>query len=163
TDIAQFALAIIGTIGMAWIVAAEAGGLAAIPDRLSAMYGAEAATTMLSWAPWGISCAEAALAPLIIVVALQWLFQMNSDGTGYLAQRSMACRNPAEARIAGVTFAWLQILLRSLPWLVIAAGLLLVYPVEDLADPGLAAQREATFVFAVRDLLPPVLFGIMAT
>ncbi len=163
TDIAQFALAIIGTIGLAWVVAAEAGGLWSIPRRLSEMYGAEAARAMLSWAPAG-GAAEAALAPLVIVVVLQWLFQMNSDGTGYLAQRAMACRNAAEARIAGVTFAWLQILLRTLPWLVIAAGLLLVYPVEGLlGDPGLAADREATFVFAVRDLLPIGLYGIMLT
>ena len=40
----------------------------------------------------------------------------------------MACRTGGKARIAGLVFAWLQIVVRSLLWLVIGVGLLLIYP-----------------------------------
>lgn len=66
---------------------------------------------MLSFSP--PSNAGEALMPFLVIVGLQWLFQMNSDGTGYLAQRSMACPTDREARIAGLVFTWLQIFLRS--------------------------------------------------
>jgi Na+/proline symporter len=90
---------------------------------------------------------------------------MNSDGTGYLAQRSIACRSDKDARVAAITFTWLQILLRSLIWLIIGIGLLVIYPFETSAvsDPAFAAGREMTFVTGINDLLPVGVKGIMLT
>ena len=56
---------------------------------------------MLSFGP---ETAPDLLLPFLTIIGLQWFFQMNSDGTGYLAQRSMACRSDRDARIAGVVF-----------------------------------------------------------
>ena len=88
---------------------------------------------------------------------------MNSDGTGYLAQRTMACRSERAARGAPVLFAWLQVFLRSLLWLAIALGLRVLYPfgAGDAARPEFAAAREMTFVHGIEQLLPPGVRGLM--
>lgn len=161
TDVVQFAIAIVGTIVYAGYVAAHAGGLGAITHQLTTLYGTTRAERFISFTP----TAGQAMAPFLILISLQWFFQMNSDGTGYLAQRSMACKSEREATIAGVTFAWLQILLRSVPWVVIALGLLVVYPV----DPGaftadsFKASREILFVQGINDMLPAGVRGLLLT
>jgi len=159
TDVVQFTLAIVGTGAYAWVVVDEVGGLGALGRRLAEIYGVAEARTMLSFAP----PAGEALMPFLVIVGLQWFFQMNSDGTGYLAQRSMACETDADARIAGVVFAWLQIFLRSLFWIVIAVGLLVLYPFDPASAGGeaFAASREILFVTGIEDYLPAGLRGLM--
>ncbi len=161
TDVGQFSLAMIGTAVYAWIVVGEAGGLAALPTRLNEIYGNAEAARMLSFSP----PPGEALLPFLVIIGLQWFFQMNSDGTGYLAQRSMACETTADARVAGVVFAWLQIFLRSLFWLGIAVALLVLYPFDPAmaATDGFAASREILFVVGIEDYLPPGLRGLMLT
>ena len=164
TDVLQFGLAMLGTLAYAWFVAREVGGLGGLTDRVVELYGEARASELLSFTP---GAGEAAFA-FLVVIGLQWLFQMNSDGTGYLAQRSMACRTHRDARVAGIVFAWLQVVLRSLLWLVIAVGLLVLYPLEPgLAGggggDGLAAQRELLFVTGIDELLPVGVRGLMLT
>ena len=81
---------------------------------------------MLSFAP----ASGKALFPFLVIIGLQWFFQTNSDGTCYLAQRSMVCLTDSDARIAAPVFAWIQIFLRRLLWLIIALGLLIIYPLK---------------------------------
>lgn len=155
----QFALALIGTCVYAWFATAAAGGLAGLADRIVDLYSPETATQMLSFAP---QTAPDLLLPFLII-GMQWLFQLNADGTGYLAQRSMACRSDHDARVAGVLFAWVQVFLRSLVWLAIAVSLLVLYPFSQEAGGGesFAASREILFVTDVDDLLPPGARGLM--
>ena len=124
----------------------------ALIARVIDLYGAERAGQMLSFTP----TVEGALMPFLVIITLQWLFQMNSDGTGYLAQRCMACASDRDARIAAAVFAWVQILGRSLVWLVIGVGLLVFYPFApaDALDPAFTASRERTFLAGISDLLP---------
>lgn len=51
----------------------------ALGERLELFYGADLADRLLSFAPPAGS--EAGLA-FLAIVSIQWLFQMNSDGTG---------------------------------------------------------------------------------
>jgi Na+/proline symporter len=161
TDTVQFALAMIGTLGYAIVVVHRCGGLDSMLGGLVEHYGRAQASRFLSYRPEGWD----ALMPLLVIVSLQWLFERNSDGTGYFAQRMMACRADRDARVAAVTFTWLQIVLRSVLWLLIGVGLLVVYPF----DPGAAAgeafvtERETLFATGVRDLLPVGLRGLMLT
>jgi Na+/proline symporter len=161
TDLLQFAIAMAGTAVYAWYVLDAAGGLQGLADRLVGIYGAERTAHIMSFGPSG----EAAdvLLPFLVLIGMQWMFQMNSDGTGYLAQRCMACRSERSARSAAVLFAWLQVLLRSLLWLAIALGLLVLYPFrpEDAGGEGFAAAREMLFVHGIEDLLPPGVRGLM--
>lgn len=161
TDVVQFSLAMIGTLLYAWFVVDAAGGLGGLTDRIVELYGVDQASKMLSFAP--PANAGEALMPFLVIVGLQWFFQMNSDGTGYLAQRSMACPTDRDARIAGLVFAWLQIFLRSLFWMAIAVGLLVLYPFTpaEMAGDGFTAGREALFVQGIEELLPPGVRGLM--
>lgn len=162
TDVVQIGLAMIGTLIYAWIVVEAAGGLSGLAERVTELYGPELAGEMLSFGP---KTASELLLPFLIIISLQWLFQMNSDSTGYLAQRSMACVTERDARLAGVLFAWLQIFLRSLFWLAIAVGLLVLYPFspEEVGSEGFAASREMLFVTGIDELLAPGIRGLMLT
>ena len=157
TDIAQFSLALGGTAVYAVVLAQKAGGVGALSEKASAMYGSATAASLLSFTP---PSGDAVL-PFVVIIGLQWLFQINADGTGYLAQRSMACRSDADARTAGIVFAWLQILGRSLVWMVIAVALIVLYPIEGF--PADAAEREGFFIVGLDDHLGPGLRGIMLT
>lgn len=119
SDLLQFGLAMGGSIAFAVLLLWEVGGPGALVDRVVLLYGADTADRMLSFTP----TIEGALMPFLVIMGLQWLFQMNSDGTGYLAQRCMACASDRDARIAATVFAWVQILGRSLVWLVIGVSI----------------------------------------
>ncbi len=161
SDLFQFGLAMAGSIAFAAILVWESGGLGALIVRVIDLYGAERAEQMLSFRP----TVEGALMPFLVIMGLQWLFQMNSDGTGYLAQRCMACASDRDARIAATVFAWVQVLGRSVVWLVIGVGLLAFYPFTpaDTLDPAFAASRERTFLAGIADLLPVGVRGLMVT
>jgi Na+/proline symporter len=161
TDVVQFALAILGTLAYAVVMLNATGGLSGLSARIVEIYGQAKASELLSFSPTG----EALLLPFLVIIALQWFFQMNSDGTGYLAQRSMACRTDRDARVAAVVFSWLQIVLRSLIWIIIGLGLLVLYPFDPQAagSDEFIASREMLFVQGIDDLLQPGLRGLMLT
>lgn len=165
TDIFQLALMLVGTAAFAWFVVDRAGGLTEIPAQIRLRYaeggpGGLTGDEVLAFTP---SVAKEAGLAVLGVFAIQWLAQMNADGTGYLAQRVMACKSDADARRATIWFTVTQVLVRSLLWIPLALGLLLVFP----PDPGLAldhlrADREYTYVRAMAEL-PVGLKGLLVT
>ncbi len=161
TDVGQFALAMTGTLVYAFVVVRAVGGLDALGTSVTETYGLVRGSQMLSFTP----TLGDAFWPFIVIISLQWLFQMNSDGTGYLAQRSMACHTDRDARVAGVVFSWLQICARSLLWLVIGVGLLVLYPFspEAATTEQFTAAREILFVTGIDELLPVGFRGLMLT
>lgn len=161
SDILQFGFAMGGSIVFAVILVGAGGGLSGLTERVLALYGDSHARAMLSFTP----TPEGALLPFLTIVGLQWLFHMNSDGTGYLAQRFMACSADRQARIAAVVFSWAQILARSIVWLIIGVALLVLYPftAADALDPAFAASRERTFLSGIDDFLPAGARGLMVT
>jgi len=161
TDVVQFGFMTVGTVVYAVLVVAKVGGLDEYGPRLVSLYGRARSTEFLSLIP----SQNHVLFPFLVVLGLQGLFWISSDGTGYLAQRSMSCRSDHDARLAGVVLTWIQILGRSLLWLIIGVGLLVLYPFtpEDAAAEGFVAAREMTFVTGIQDLLPAGLRGIMIT
>jgi len=161
TDVLQFALAMAGTLVYAIIVVDQVGGLDAIGDRLEALYGAVRARQFLSFAPSGTDL----FAPFLILLSLQWFFNKEADGTGYLAQRAMSCRTDEDARMAVVVFTFAQIVVRSLLWVIIGVGLLILYPFEaaEVGQEGFKAARELVFVSGIEDYLPIGLRGLMLT
>jgi solute:Na+ symporter, SSS family len=166
TDVAQLTLMLAGTALFAWAVITHdaVGGLSAIPTKLREMFPAAdpgplgiSADQILAFTP---SMAKDVTAIVLIVFAVQWLVQMNADGTGYLAQRTMACRSDADAKAAAVIFTLGQTVLRSLLWLPLVLGLLIVFPPETAADAA-AALRERTYVDGIRELLPVGVKGLI--
>lgn len=162
TDIVQFSIAMVATLIYAIIAVNRAGGLDNIVDRMVMLYGEVRTSEILSFSPhggWNI------MMPFLVLIGLQWFFQMNSDGTGYLAQRTMACRTDRDARFAGFIFTVAQVLVRSLFWLPIGVALLVIYPY----DPALTnsetfvASREILFATGIKELLPVGIKGLMLT
>lgn len=154
TDVVQFAVAMVATLIYAVVLVDRAGGLGALPERLAATYGAARAAEILTMTPSGARDAGWAV---MGVIALQWLAQMNADGTGYLAQRTMACRSDGDARGAAIVFVVAQILVRSLLWIPIGLALLVLLP----DDGASVAAREATFVEGIVRYLPAGARGLM--
>ncbi|MFQ5698037.1 MAG: sodium:solute symporter family protein [Myxococcota bacterium] len=155
TDLGQLAILTVATVLYAGFAVEAAGGLGALREGLVLQVGAQRAAELLAFDP--ISAPEAG-GTLLAVLGLQWLVQMNSDGTGYLAQRCMACRSAREARRAPVLFAFAQVGVRSLVWLPLMVALLIVFPLE----PGQGAgERELTFVRGIQSLLPPGVRGLI--
>lgn len=157
TDLVQFAVAMGATLAYAVAVVRELGGLERIPERLAALYGSGAAAEILAFTP---DRARGAGWLLLATIAIQWLAQVNSDGTGYLAQRTMACRSDRDARSAAVIFVLAQILARSWMWIAIALSLLILFP-GPAGAPGPVAWREGTFVEGVARYLPAGVKGLM--
>ena len=161
TDLMQFVLAMVGTFIYAFIIVDHVGGLGTMAEKVATIYGSGTADKLLSFGPPGGEM----LMPFLIIIGIQWFFQMNSDGTGYLAQRTMACATDKDARIAALVFTWMQVLVRSLIWLVIGVGLLVIYPFTPEAASGdqFVAARELLFVTGIDDLLPIGIRGLMLT
>ena len=166
TDIVQIAIMFVGTLAFTVLVVQEVGGLGAMTTRVYDMFA--------SGGPGGIQPDEIlaftpgrgkdVTATVLSLFGLLWLINAYSDGTGYLAQRSMACRSDRDATTAAVVFTFTQVLVRSLLWLPLGIGLLVLFPPEaGLPAELLQADREATYVRGMVELLPPGLMGLMLT
>ena len=166
TDIGQIAVMGAGTVAFTTFVVWEAGGLGALPVRIQ--------ETFAAGGPGGIRPDEIlAFTPghgkdvtmtVLSLLGLLWLINSVSDGSGYLAQRSMACRSDRDAKTAAVVFTFTQVLVRSLLWLPLGVGLLVLFPPDPGLAPGLVqADREATYVRGMATLLPVGVRGLMLT
>jgi len=161
TDVVQLAVMLVGTAAYAVLAVRAVGGLDALGAQLRALHPAGgaglSAAQILAFTPGQAADAGGFV---LAVLGLQWLVQMNADGTGYLAQRAMACRSDRDARVAALVFTFLQVVLRSLLWLPIALALLVIYP---MASGDSISDREASFVRGMVELLPTGILGLMVT
>lgn len=166
TDMVQFALAMGGTALYAGFVLYRLNSLGGLQASLSYYFdqGGPAGMTISQILAFTPSQAKDASFVVLAVFALQWIVQINADGTGYLAQRTMACRSDKDATGAAVIFSFAQVLFRSLLWIPIGLGLLVLLP-PDLSMTGsiLQAERETSFVRGIRLFLPPGAKGVMLT
>ncbi len=161
TDLVQLGIGLVASLGFAWVVVDHVGGLAVLTQKIHELFAANTGYPLtgeqiLAFTPSG---AKDVTMMVMLVYGCQWLLQMNADGTGYLAQRSMACRTDQDARLAAVVFTVVQVLLRSLIWLPLALGLLVIFPPPP--GPIDLAPREFTFIQGIDELLPAGLKGLM--
>ncbi len=166
TDIGQIIVMLTATLVFTLIVVSHVGGFSALADKLHALYAAGGpdnikSSQILAFTP---DQAKGVSFSLLALFALQWLIQLNADGTGYLAQRTMACQDEKQAKIAALVFTGTQILIRSWLWLPLGVGLLILFPPDvSLTGEALRADREGTFVKGISELLPVGLKGLMLT
>ncbi len=160
TDVVQVTMALSATGLYAAVVTEAVGGLDQLPIRLSALYGPERMAAMLSFNP--VEGAGELAATVVGLLGIQWFAQMNSDGTGYLAQRSMSCQSDRDAQTAAVVFTYAQSVLRTLLWLPIVVGLMVIYPAEGpIVGEAATAARETVFVTGIAEHLPAGALGLM--
>jgi Na+/proline symporter len=166
TDVVQVFIMLGATLLFSVIVFMKAGGIGGIHEKLQAITAAGALggiqpSQVLALTP---DRARGATFAVLALFALQWIIQLNSDGTGYLAQRSMACRDEKQAKIAAMVFTGTQVFLRSLLWLPLGLGLLVLFPpAAGLAGDLLQADREGVYVRGMAELLPVGVKGLMIT
>ena len=166
TDVVQIAIMFVGTLAFTTIVVSETGGLGAMTARVYEMFatggpGGITPNEILAFTP---GHGKDVTLTLLSLLGLLWLINSVSDGSGYLAQRSMACRSDQDAKTAAVVFTFTQVVVRSLLWLPLGIGLLVLFP----SDPALPVEllqgnREATYIQGMSELLPPGLLGLMLT
>ncbi|MEM6733401.1 MAG: sodium transporter, partial [Myxococcota bacterium] len=161
TDVMQLGLMLVGTVAYAGWVLYEVGGFSAMHEAIRARFDASSAITAEQITAFTPGWAKEAGFAVLAAFGLQWLLQINADGTGYLAQRSMACRSDEDARVASVWFTVTQVLLRSLLWVPIGLGLLVLFPLDGVSGDLALRLREATYVQGMSDLLPPGVLGLM--
>lgn len=166
TDVVQIGIMVVGTLAFTTIVVVEVGGLTSMTEQLRAMFasggpGGITPDEILAFTP---GHAKDATWTTLSLLGLLWLINSVSDGTGYLAQRSMACRSDRDAKTAAVVFTFSQVLVRSLLWLPLGIGLLVLFPPDPGLAPGLLqGDREASFVRGMAELLPVGVMGLMLT
>lgn len=166
TDVVQVFIMLGATLLFSVIVFMKAGGISGIHDKLQAItaagtLGGIQTSQVLAFTP---DRARNATFAVLSLFALQWIIQLNSDGTGYLAQRSMACRDEKQAKVAAMVFTGTQVFLRTLLWLPLGLGLLVLFPpAAGLAGDLLQADREGVYVRGMAELLPVGMKGLMIT
>ena len=166
TDVVQIAIMFVGTLAFAVIVVHELGGLSAMTEQVYERFsgggpGGILPSEILAFTP---DRGKDVTVTVLSLFSLMWLIHAYSDGTSYLAQRAMACRSDRDATTAAVVFTFTQVLVRSLLWLPLGVGLLLLFPPDPALPPALLqADREATYVRGMAELLPPGILGLMVT
>ena len=166
TDVVQLGIMFLGTALFAVVVVVEIGGLGAMSDQIHEMFatggpGRILPEEILAFTP---DRGKDVTLTVLSLFGLLWLINSVSDGTGYLAQRTMACRSDRDAKTAAIVFAFTQVLVRSLLWLPLGIGLLVLFPPDsDLVPHLVQADREATYVRGMAELLPPGVMGLMLT
>ena len=166
TDVVQIAIMFLGTLAFTVLVVREVGGLGAMAEQVYARFagggpGGILPDEILAFTP---DRGKDVTLTVLSLLGLLWLINAYADGTSYLAQRAMACRSDRDATTAAVVFTFVQVLVRSLLWLPLGVGLLLLFPHDQALTPELLqADREATYVRGMAELLPPGILGLMVT
>ncbi len=152
TDLVQFAMAMAGSIALAFFTWRAVGGATGMRAGLFERFG-DAGGEYLRFFPSG----DSAGLPWITFAAflsVQWWASRNSDCGNYLAQRLLAVKSPRQGVLASLWFTIALYVVRSWPWIVVALGSLIVFP--DLADPELGYPKMALAY------LPAGWLGLMA-
>lgn len=129
TDLVQFALAMIGVIGAAFVALSQpqVGGLSSLLTKID--------PKTLSLLP-DFNDTSLTLTVLVIPLAVQWwsVWYPGAEpgGGSYIAQRILASKNERHALGATLWFNVAHYALRPWPWIIVALSSILVFP--TLAD-----------------------------
>ena len=158
TDAAQFTLAMIGSVALAWFALdlPEIGGLAGLVDKVRP-------ETLRFFPAFGEASASDGGLFVITVLAFvayfgvqwwaSWYPGAEPGGGGYVAQRMLATRSEEDSVYATLWFTVANYCLRPWPWIVVGLCAVVLYP-------DLEAKREG-YVYVMRETLPPGLLGLL--
>ena len=148
SDVFQFALALIGSVVLAFAAVGAAGGMEALLAKLHAELGPRAAETVAL-----IPTKGDAFWAFVVYVGVKSWSAGNTEGSGYFAQRLLATRSARDARLAALWYGVAHFALRPWPWIVV--GLVAVVRYPGLEDP------EAGYVRVMLADLPSGVRGAM--
>ncbi|WP_263835287.1 sodium:solute symporter family protein [Salinibacter sp.] len=168
TDLLQFAMAMVGSVGAAWYVLTlpEVGGL----DGLLAHASVQEA--MAFWPSFETMTWQQMMPAFIIPIAVQWWASYypgaEPGGGGYIVQRMLSAKDEENAVSATLLFTATHYALRPWPWILVALASLVVFPdLEALRAqfshlPDRVVQNDMAYP-AMMTLLPPGLLGLVVT
>lgn len=168
TDVVQFAMGMAGAVLLAWYVLDDMGGLGSVPDfspllgQAAGAHGEDYGALRVENAAGVLSkldvllqgevkhvlalvpAADNPLMPLstfVVFVLFGWW--RYAEGNGYIVQRLAACKDEGHAQGAALWFAIAHNALRPWPWILVALGALVVFPVLDRGDDAPLTLKPA--------------------
>ncbi|MBN8246199.1 MAG: Na+:solute symporter [Verrucomicrobia bacterium] len=168
TDLVQFVIAMIGSVGAAWYVLGlpEVGGLQKLVAR------PEVASHLAMIPDFSTVSPDVILGVFLLPLLVQWWSAYypgaEPGGGGYVVQRILAAKNENHAVGATLFFNVMHYALRPWPWILVALASLVVYPTVDSlrqAFPALDPQyvQHDLAYPAMLTRLPAGLLGIVVT
>ena len=148
TDLIQFALAMIGSIGLAVFVYIDASKGASLTAKLTAAPNFE--PDFINFFP-NLSVLDLKTFTFFVYISFCWWAR--APGNGYYVQRLLATRSEKDSFYAFLWFNICQYVIRPWPWIFI--GLISLYYLPNLDDP------ESSFPAMINLFLPAGLKGIM--
>jgi Na+/proline symporter len=148
-DVFQFVTLMAGNLALGLLLVSKAGGVGQVWARVAASRG----HSFLSALPSGHSLTFVSL----VALCVQGLFFAGSPfaGEGWTAQRFMAARNEKHAILGQISNGVLALVIRLIPFIVIALAAAALYPPNSVSVPA------ALWGELVRKYAPPGLFGLL--
>ena len=159
TDTFQFVMAMGGSIVLAVFAIRQVGGV-------------DALKTQLASTPWvfdffpkvgegsssaGADVLKMSTVAFVAYLGVQWWASWypgaEPGGGGYIAQRMMSAKDEKHSLLATLWFQVAHYAVRPWPWILVALSALVLYPNE--------ADKGATYVMMIRDLMPAGLLGLL--
>ena len=160
TDTFQFVIAMTGSIILAIIALNHVGGTAGLREQLSDVgwvFDFFPVVEGASVTQQGSGLLKMSIVALVAYLGVQWWASWypgaEPGGGGYVAQRMMSAKDEKHSLLATLWFQIAHFAVRPWPWIIVALAALVMYP--DEADKG------ATYVMVIRDLLPTGLLGLL--
>jgi SSS family solute:Na+ symporter len=148
TDIVQFSLAMIGSIGLAVIAYIDASSGDGLMAKLTV--ATEFKPELLQFFPRYDEISWPLFTFVVYIMVLWWA---SAPGKGYSVQRLLATKSERDAKLAFLWYAFLHYVMRPWPWIVVGILSLIYFPsVED---------SEHVFPLMIDHFLPTGLKGIM--
>ncbi|MBT4524021.1 MAG: Na+:solute symporter [Phycisphaerae bacterium] len=148
TDIVQFSLAMIGSIGLAVIAYIDASSGEGMLAKLTA--STEFKPELLEFFPRYDEISWPLFTFIVYIMVLWWA---SAPGKGYSVQRLLATKSERDAKLAFLWYAFLHYVMRPWPWIVVGILSMIYFPeVED---------TEHVFPLMIDHFLPTGLKGIM--
>jgi len=153
-DTFQFFLAMVGCIVLSVLVIGrpEIGGIEGLKEKLEPHYFNFLPSFTGEFSPFSL---ETFLVFVTIIWWASWYPGAEPGGGGYIAQRILASKDIRSSMLASLWFTIAHYFVRPWPWILVALASLVLYP--NLGE----ADKSKGFVFAMKDSLPPGLFGLL--
>ena len=148
TDLIQFILAMIGSIGLAVIVYVKGYNDGNIIVNFSKM--TNLSKDYLTFIP-SMNSSFLAIFTFFVYIFMTWWHRV--PGNGYYVQRILATKSEKDSLLAFLWFNLCQYVIRPWPWIIV--GLLSLYYLPELTD------SESSFPEMMMLFLPPGIKGIM--
>jgi SSS family solute:Na+ symporter len=148
TDIVQFSLAMIGSIGLAVIAYIDASSGEGMMAKLTA--STDFKPELLQFFPRYDEISWPLFTFVVYVMVLWWA---SAPGKGYSVQRLLATKSERDAKLAFLWYAFLHYVMRPWPWIVVGLLSMIYFPTVE--DP------EHVFPLMIDHFLPTGLKGIM--